>query len=184
MIDYVRFTSYMIVEKGIGTICAASYSGSVKRFVKATGIEKPTKDDVINYLMGFYTANKSYSHIINTTLALERYCEFLGTPLKLGRPRKPKRIVANTLTETEIARMFALCRNTRERALLGMLAYTGIRNLELCSLLVKNIDFENKTVFIKGGKGQKDGIVHGQTMKPYSSRLPAIKRKTGSILRQ
>src|SRR5260370_3881472 len=40
-----------------------------------------------------------------------------------------------------------------------MLAYPGIRNLELCSLLVKNIDFENKTVFIKGGKGQKDGIV-------------------------
>jgi len=159
MVDYVRFTSFLIVERGIGTICAASYVGSVKRFVKATGKEQPSKDDVINYLMGFYTSNKSYSHITNTTLALERYCEFLGAPLKLGRPKKPKRIVANTLTETEVARMFALCRNTRERALLGMLAYTGIRNLELCSLLVKDIDFQNKTVFIKGGKGQKDGIV-------------------------
>lgn len=159
MVDYTRFTSFLIVERGIGTICAASYVGSVKRFVKATGKEQPSKDDVINYLMGFYTSNKSYSHITNTTLALERYCEFLGAPIKLGRPKKPKRIVANTLTETEVARMFALCRTTRERALLAMLAYTGIRNLELCNLLVKDIDFENKTVFIKGGKGQKDGMV-------------------------
>ena len=97
MIDYVRLNSYLIVERGIGSICAASYVGAVKRFVKATGKESPTKDDVINYLMGFYTTNKSYSHITNTTLALERYCEFLGTPIRLGRPKKPKRIVANTL---------------------------------------------------------------------------------------
>src|SRR5260221_2546394 len=159
MIDYVRFTSHLIVERGIGSICAASYVGSVKRFVIATGKEIPTKDDVINYLMGFYTSNKSYSHITNTTLALERYCEFLGTPIKLGRPKKPKRIVVGTLTETEIARMFSVCRNIRERALLGILAYTGIRNLELCNLPVKDIDFQNNTVFIKGGKGQKDGIV-------------------------
>ncbi len=159
MVDYVRLHAYFIVEKGIGSICAASYLGAVKRFVKATGIEKPTKDDLINYLVAFYTSNKSYSHITNTVLALERYCEYLGTPVRLGRPRKPKQIVANTLTETEIARLFAVCRNIREKALLGVLAYTGIRNLELCNLPVKHIDFENKTVFIKGGKGQKDGMV-------------------------
>src|SRR5437588_346384 len=159
MIDYVRLHSHLIVEKGIGSICAASYIGAVKRFVKATGIEKPTKDDLINYLVGFYTANKSYSHITNTVLALERYCEYLGTPVKLGRPHKPKRIVVGTLSETEIARMFSLCKNIREKAMLGILAYTGIRNLELCNLPVKDIDFVNNTVFIKGGKGQKDGIV-------------------------
>ena len=159
MIDYVRLHSYLIVEKGIGSICAASYVGAIKRFIKATGIEQPTKDDIIKYLVGFYTANKSYSHITNTTLALERYSEFLGTPLRLGRPHKPKRIVVGTLTETEIARMFSFCLNIREKTLLGILAYTGIRNLELCNLPVKDIDFQNNTVFIKGGKGQKDGIV-------------------------
>jgi integrase/recombinase XerD len=159
MIDYVRLHSYLIVEKGIGSICAASYVGAIKRFVKTTSIENPTKDDLINYLVDFYTSNKSYSHITNTVLALERYCEYLGTPIKLGRPHKPKRIVTGTLTETEIARMFSFCKNIRERAILGILAYTGIRNLELCNLKVNAIDFENNTVFIKGGKGLKDGIV-------------------------
>lgn len=159
MIDYLRFTSYLIVEKGIGSICASGYCQGVKRFVKATGIEEPTKDDAIKYLMGFYSANKSYSHIVNTCLALERYSKFLGAPYKLGRPNKPKKIITGTLTEIEIARMFCFCANIREKAILGLLAFTGIRNLELCRLLVKDIDFRNNTVFIKGGKGHKDGIV-------------------------
>lgn len=159
MVDYLRITSFLIVEKGIGSICADGYCGAIKRFIKATGIEKPTKDDAINYLMGFYSSNKSYSHIVNTCLALERYSEYLGTPIRLGRPKKPKKIIRGTLTETEIARMFCFCTNIREKALLGIIAYTGIRNLEVCRLLVKDIDFRNNTIFIKGGKGHKDGIV-------------------------
>lgn len=160
MVDYLRFQSYLIVEKGIGNICATGYSEAIKRFVKATGIEQPTKDDAIKYIMGFYNASKSYSYIVNTCLALERYSGFLGGALiKLGRPKKPRKIITGTLSETEIARMFAFCKNIREKTLLGVLAYTGIRNLELCRLLVKDIDFRNNTVFIKGGKGHKDGLV-------------------------
>ncbi len=159
MIDYIRFQSFLVVEKGIGSICTASYCGSIKRFVKDTGIEQPSKDDAINYIMKFYAANKSYSHIVNTCLALERYSEFLGSPMKLGRPKKPKKIITGTLTEIEIARMFAFCKNIREKAVLGVLAYTGIRNLELCRLLVKDIDFRSNMVFVKGGKGHKDGMV-------------------------
>ncbi|MFA5770879.1 MAG: tyrosine-type recombinase/integrase [Patescibacteria group bacterium] len=183
MIDYLRFTSYLIVEKGIGSICASGYCQGVKRFVKATGIEEPTKDDAIKYLMGFYSANKSYSHIVNTCLALERYSKFLGAPYKLGRPNKPKKIITGTLTEIEIARMFCFCANIREKAILGLLAFTGIRNLELCRLLVKDIDFKNNTVFIKGGKGHKDGIVCVspsclQVVKEYLQQYPRKSEET------
>lgn len=159
MVDYERFKSYLIVEKGIGNICSDSYSQAIKRFIKNTAIETPTKDDAIKYIMGFYSENKSYSHIVNTCLALERYTDFLGKPIKLGRPKKPKKIITGTLTETEMARMFAFCKNIREKTLLGVLAYTAIRNLELCRLLVKDIDFRSNTVFIRGGKGHKDGLV-------------------------
>ena len=160
MVDYIRFESFLIVEKGIGSLCAKSYSDSIKRFVRATGIEEPTMDDAIKYIMGFYSTNKSYSHIVNTCLALERYSMFLGgKPIKLGRPKKPRKIITGTLTETEIARMFAFCKDIRQKAILGVLAYTGIRNLELTRLKVADIDFRANTVFIKGGKGHKDGLV-------------------------
>lgn len=159
MVNYIQFRSFLVVEKGIGNICTDSYCSAVKRFVKDTGIEIPTKDDAIKYIMEFYSKNKSYSHIVNTCLALERYSEFLGKPIKLGRPKKPKKIITGTLTETEIARMFCFCRNIREKAILGVLSYTGVRNLELCRLLVKDIDFRNSMVFVRGGKGHKDGMV-------------------------
>lgn len=159
MIDYLNLKSYLIVKKGIGDICATSYIGAIKRFIKATGITAPTEDDAIAYIMGFYENKKSYSHIVNTSLALERFSEYNGNPFRLGRPRKPKRIVKDTLSETEIARMFCFTRNIREKAILALLAYSGIRNLELCSLRVEDIDFTNNTVFIKAGKGYKDGIV-------------------------
>jgi len=183
MIDYIRFTSYLIVERGIGNICAAGYCGGVKRFVKATSIEQPTKDDAINYLMGFYSSNKSYSHILNTCLALERYSDFLGTPFRLGRPKKPRKIITGTLTETEIARMFCFCKNVREKAILAVIAYSGIRNLELCKLMVKDIDFRNNTVFVKGGKGHKDGLVYIspsclEVIKEYLQKHPRKAEQT------
>ncbi len=184
MVDYIRFESFLVVEKGIGSICTASYCGSVKRFVKDTGIEEPTKDDAINYIMEFYTKNKSYSHIVNTCLALERYSEFLGRPMKLGRPKKPKKIITGTLIETEIARMFAYCKNIREKALLGVLAYTGVRNLELCRLKVEDIDFRGGMVFVKGGKGHKDGMVFisPACLDVIKEYLQKYKRKDGQTL--
>lgn len=143
----------------MGDLCASSYIGSVKRFVKATGIERPTEDDVITYIMGFYETKKSYSHIVNTSLALERLSEYNGEPFRLGRPKKPKRIIKDTLSETEIARMFCFTKNIREKAILAMLSYSGIRNLELCNLKVEDINFDKNNVFIHSGKGKKDGIV-------------------------
>lgn len=159
MVDYIHLKSYLMVKKGIGDTCALSYIGTVKRFIKATGIEKPTEDDAIKYMMTFYEAKKSYNHIINTCLGLERYSEYNGNPFHLGRPRKPKRIIKDTLTEQEIARMFVFCRNIREKALLAVLSYSGIRNIELCHLKVQDVSFQENTLYVKGGKGVKDGII-------------------------
>lgn len=148
-----------MVEKGIGRVTANGYLGSLRRFYEATKIIFPDKEDVVNYLMGYYDRGLSYSYIVNTTLALEHYLDFQGREIRFDRPRKPKLRVEDWLTEQEIARMFVFCENIRESAMLALLSYTGIRNQELCDLLVKNLDFESQTVFIKAGKGLKDGRV-------------------------
>ena len=99
----------------------------------------------------------SYSHVVNTSLALERYTEFIGNPIQLGRPKKPKRIIRGTLTEAEITLMLAACRNIREQAIPDpLLAYSGLRNKELCGLRVADVDVASQIVHVHGGKGQKD----------------------------
>lgn len=159
MSDILRFKSHLVVEKGIMVRTAEDYCQTIKRFIRQTNISNPSKDQVIDYLMDYHSKGYSYSYITNTTLALEHYLGFLGIQHKFDRPRKPKIAVEDWLTEQEIARMFVFCRNIREQTMLALLAYTGIRNLELCNLLVKNINFQSKTIFIKAGKGLKDGSV-------------------------
>lgn len=159
MIDYIHFRSYLIVKNGIGDICAKGYCDAVKRFHNATGIAKPTEEDAIKYVLTFYERKMSYNHIVNTCLALERYSEYIGTPFHLGRPKKPKRVIRDTLSEQEIARMYTIAPTLREKALVAILAYSGLRNLELCRLKVKDIDFHNSTIFVHGGKGHKDAVI-------------------------
>ena len=159
MLDYKRFKSYLVIECGIGGKCADSYLSALRRFCAVTHIGKPKKDDIINYMMVFHEKEYSYSHTVNTMLALEHFMRFIGREMRMQRPRKPKTRIEYWLSEQEIARLFVYCKNIREKTMIALLAYTGIRNLELCNLKVRNIDFERQTVFIKAGKGLKDGVV-------------------------
>ena len=159
MINFRRFKSYLIIENGVGDRCANSYLNAVRRFYEYTRLFEPEKDDIINYMMMFHEKGYSYSHTVNTMLALEHYMRFVGKDMRMQRPRKPKTRVEYWLSEQEVARMFVFCKNIREATIIALLSYTGIRNNELCGLKVENINFESQTVFIKAGKGLKDGVV-------------------------
>lgn len=160
MIRWKRFKSYLVVERGLTNLTANSYLGALRRFYEATKLAMPTKDDLVEYLMeNFFEKGMSYTHTTNTMRALEAYEDFIGNKVRFDRPRKPNRRIEDWLTEQEIARMFVFTEDVREQTILALLAYTGIRTGELCSLKVKNINFEDQTVFIKAGKGLKDGRV-------------------------
>ena len=87
-------------------------------------------------MMQLYQSKCSYRHKMNTALAVEKYMEYCGTPISFGRQKKPKSIIKNTLTEAEVTRLVFNCRNIKEKAVVSLLAYSGVRNKELCSLQV------------------------------------------------
>jgi len=47
----------------------------------------------------------------------------------------------------------------RNRAVLGVMVYAGLRSLEMSQLKVRDIDFENNLIHVIDGKGGKDRIV-------------------------
>jgi site-specific recombinase XerD len=53
----------------------------------------------------------------------------------------------------------------RNRAMLATLIYTGLRLNEMLNLKLHEVDMENRTILVKGGKGGKDRIL------PISSKL-------------
>lgn len=90
--------------------------------------------------------------------ALELFSESIGYQIKFGRPRKPQHLIKDTLTEPEIILIIAASKNIREKAILTLLAFSGLRNKEVCNLRVGDIDFANQVLRVYGGEGQKDRI--------------------------
>ena len=127
---------------------------NINRILKQS---KPEKFD--DFVVKMYKSEFSYSYKSNSINSIEYYLEFLGIPKKYNRQRKPKPLFKETFSEAEINCLMLSCKNIREKAILSMLAYSGVRPKELCCIRVSDLDIGNKTLFVNQGKGMKDGFV-------------------------
>lgn len=151
------FKKFLFIKKGLQDVTVKGYVAGVKRMERRIGI-RPTNSQLEQYIYEIYNSNYSYSHKTNQALTIEHYTEFLGNPLKFGRQRKPKAIVKDTLTEAEITKMIFCCKNLKEKTIITLLAYSGIRNKELCNLKVKDCEISGNQIHVIQGKGLKDGV--------------------------
>lgn len=151
----VQAFEQFLVLSGLQPISVQNYVGSMKRFCKKAG-ENPNEEDIKKFVFDLYTSKYSYSHKTNTILGIEKYMIFLGRPIHLGRQKKPRQIIKDTLTEAEVAKLIFSCKNIREKAIIALLAYSGLRNRELCNLKVKDVDLGKNQVTVIQGKGLKD----------------------------
>jgi integrase/recombinase XerD len=156
-----------LVLKGLNPITVKGYIGCFKRMRKQIG-ENPSAEEVKQYVYILYTSKCSYSHKTNTALGLEKYMEFIGNPIFFGRQRKPKTIIKNTLTEAEVTRLLFSCKTIREKAMVAVLAYSGVRNAELCRLKVKDLLLSQNALRINQGKFAQDGL---SEMPPECSEI-------------
>ena len=154
------FENKLLVYMGLREITINGYKGCLKRIFNYFKKTNLSHEEIEEYILNMYKKKYSYTHIISTCIAIERFTKMKGNPIKLGRPKKPRRIIKETLSESEISRMINSCKNIREKAIISLLAYSGIRNLELCNLKVSDIDYGNNIVRILSGKGGKDRITN------------------------
>lgn len=167
-----NFYNHLLVQDGLQKITVEGYRKVLTKFFREN--KHFNRKTVESYIADMRQRNCSYSHVANTSVAFEKLSKYLRKPIKLGRPRKPKQMIKNTLTEGEIARMLAICKNSRERALLSILIYTGLRNKELCGLKTDDIDVGGLYLRVIEGKGSKDRMVYftsecGQMLSEYKS---------------
>ena len=155
--QYASFEQFLTVAKGLQPVTVLGYMGSAKRMIKALG-ENPTHEDLNKYIQILYTSSYSYAHKTNTALALERWTEYKGCPIKFGRQKKPRQIVKDTLTEAEVTRLIFNAESMRDKAMIALLAYSGVRNLELCNIRVRDFDPGRNSIRVIKGKGIKDGL--------------------------
>jgi len=153
------FYRQLLVREGYSDCTIDGYKKVLTKFIREIG-SKPTRRQIENYIAEMRKKKYSFSHIRNTSVILEKFSKFLKRPIKLGRMRRPKPIVKEILTEGEVARILGACKNKREKAIVSILAYSGIRNREFCSLRVKDIDLEKGIIRIFDGKGEKERLAY------------------------
>jgi integrase/recombinase XerD len=155
-----EFEEHLIVDLGLSPITVEGYSRTLSIALRRMRKVCPGSEDIRQIILWMHEKKYSYSHIVNTSLAIEHYARFKGIEVKLGRPRKPKRIIQNVLSESEISRLIQATRNSREKAIICLLSYSGVRNSELCNIRRKDIDLGANHLKILGGKNRKDRVVN------------------------
>ena len=135
-----KFEEYLIVDHGLAATTVEGYTRSLSIALRRMRIFCPTIRDIKRHILWMHSEKYSYNHIVNTSLAIEHYCRQRGFIIRLGRPRKPKRVIKDTLSESEISRIIQATKNSREKAMICLLAFSGIRNREICNLRVDDVD--------------------------------------------
>lgn len=154
-----EFYDYLQYEKEYRPVTIEGYKNVLPRVLRHLGTLNPKPKQVKEYLLEMRKKGYSASHLNNTTNIIENCLLFLGKRFKkFERVKKSKPTIKDTLTEGEVARLIAAGKDSREKAMIALLAYTGIRNREFCNLKTKNVDLGRGIVRIINGKGGKDGV--------------------------
>lgn len=115
---------------------------------------------------------------------LQERDEIIIDPSRLLRPpRLPRRLPRDVPSVPEMRRLLrkAASRNhflaLRDAAILELLYGTGLRNAELCGLLLEDFQKDARIVFVRNGKGGKDRVLPvgqkaAQALERYLQKRP------------
>lgn len=174
-----RFCQYSIAFKGNTPRTIKWFKDDFKwfqKFAKIDKIEQLDKQLIESWIYkGKLENNWSAKTIRNRIQALNiflKWCvqeEFiLENPCnKIPKPKVPKNL-PKYLTREQTNRLIDWTKTykytfshekSRAIAIISMFIYTGIRKAELLNLKLADVDLENKTLFVRLGKGSKDRII-------------------------
>jgi len=155
-----KFYDMLLIKLGFQKITVENYRRVLNKVFRDLKTTSPTKKQAEGHILEMRKKTYSFSHIINTSIAIGRYMKFIKRGIKFTLPRKPKTLIKNVMTEGEVARILAATKNNREKAMIAILAYSGIRNKELCNLKAHDINFDDNVIKVICGKFSKDRIVN------------------------
>jgi len=123
-------------------------------------IDDITEDDIRKY-QDYLVKKKKVS--ISTQNQAINSIKFYFEKVKRGeklevyieRPFREKKL-PNIISENEVFKLLKVTMNLKHKSIITLLYSSGIRRSELINLRLKDIDYEKRIIFVRGGKGRKD----------------------------
>ncbi len=151
----------LLVQKRYSKNTIKTYCNYFKHFLnyfKTLNELEKIQDATTNQLN---TKNISISQKNQRINAIKFYCEkVLGREKQyydLHRPKKEHKL-PKVLSKNEVQSILNSCDNIKHKSILMLIYSAGLRQSELLSLCISDIDSERMVINIKGAKGMKDRI--------------------------
>jgi integron integrase len=142
-----------------------AYVGWIRRYIRFHAMQHPLGldvDDVREFVSSLAVQGKVSASTQNQAIAAVTflYRDVLGVPLgsvgEVMRAKRPHRLPV-VLTRSEIELVIGQLQGVP--LLVAVLLYgSGLRLMEAVTLRVKDLDFERRSVLVRGGKGAKDRV--------------------------
>jgi len=150
------FKKYLVLNYSLREITINEHLGNIKRMMKKMDNLNPDKEEVTDYVYELRQSNKSPSHMCNNIQSIEKFMDFKKKLVRFAKPKRQKVLLMEILTEAEINRMIQSTKDIKQKAMICVLSYSGIRNRSFCHLKVKDVDFGNNQIRITKVKGKKE----------------------------
>ncbi len=146
--------------RGFSPLTVRNYSFFVEKFLKKTN-KKPeelSEDDAKIYLADLFDS-KSKNTIMLASASLKFFfIEILGKEFsKVKIPKKDKKL-PEVLTKEEVRKLIDSADNIKSRLIISLLYSSGLRVSELVNLKIEDLNLQDKTGWVRKGKGNKDRL--------------------------
>lgn len=159
-----------LVLDGKSEKTAYVYLRHLKRFCDFLGgknLISVTTFDIRNYLANGKVRGLSNVSLENTRTTLSAFFQWLSNeeyidknPCNAVKPIKCTKEIKQPFSVVEQDAIKNHCENLKERAIVELLLSSGVRVSELVDLDVSDVDFNNKSLRIRHGKGDKERVTY------------------------
>ncbi len=174
-----EFCEYSTFIKGFSPCTIKRYRYCVDYYARSCGItqiEEVTELNIKQFFLNGRMVRKwsanSFITILKSLVVFFRWCEkekhMIGNPaVDMEIPKLEKRLPPK-LTRQEASKLIEIAYNYpyqikfakhRNRAIMSVFLMAGLRKRELLNLKYTDVDIENRSVFVRLGKGNKDRVV-------------------------
>lgn len=151
------FRRYLKVDQGLNAKTVDQHQIMATVFLDYCEDILPEQERAKDFQEDLIDREYSSSHINNSMKAVEYYYGFHDLDFEYKRLKRPKKL-PEVLSSSQVRRIMYACETYRDYAIIKTLTSSGIRSSELCALDVTDVGLDDRTLSIKEGKFDKDGI--------------------------
>lgn len=157
-----EFTN-LLIRKRYSPNTQKTYTSMFQSFINyyyEKEIDDITEDDIRKYQDYLVTKRKISISTQNQAInSIKFYFEKVKKGEKLDlhieRPFKEKKL-PNIISENEVFKLLKVTTNLKHKSIITLLYSSGLRRSELINLRLRDIDYDKRIIFVRGGKGKRD----------------------------